>query len=200
MMDLFQRAVFEENLALVYFLGMCTFLGVSQRLETAVGLGVALLVVQSITVPVNWAMQTLLLSEGAWAWAGLPEVDLTFLRFLVFIGVIAAVVQILEMILDRYAPGLHRALGIFLPLLAVQCAILGGSLFMVERRYEFSESIVYGLGSGVGWALAIMAFAAIRERLRYADIPAGLQGLGAAFVVAGIMSMGFSAFVGVRLP
>lgn len=200
MMDLFQRAVFEENLALVYFLGMCTFLGVSQRLETAVGLGVALLVVQSITVPVNWAMQTLLLSEGAWAWAGLPEVDLTFLRFLVFIGVIAAVVQILEMILDRYAPGLHRALGIFLPLLAVQCAILGGSLFMVERRYDFSESIVYGLGSGVGWALAIMAFAAIRERLRYADIPEGLQGLGAAFVVAGIMSMGFSAFVGVRLP
>lgn len=199
-MDLFQRAVFEENLALVYFLGMCTFLGVSQRLETATGLGVALLVVQSITVPVNWAMQTLLLSEGAWAWAGLPEVDLTFLRFLVFIGVIAAVVQILEMVLDRYAPGLHRALGIFLPLLAVQCAILGGSLFMVERRYDFGESVVYGIGSGVGWALAIMALAAIRERLRYADIPAGLQGLGAAFIVAGIMSMGFSAFVGVRLP
>lgn len=199
MMDLFQRAVFEENLALVYFLGMCTFLGVSQRLETAVGVGVVLIVVQSITVPVNWTMQSLLLSEGAWAWAGLPEVDLSFLRFLVFIGVIAAVVQILEMGLDRYAPALHRALGIFLPLLAVQCAILGGSLFMVERRYDFGESIVYGIGSGLGWALAITAFAAIRERLRYADIPEGLQGLGAAFIVAGIMSMSFSAFVGVRL-
>lgn len=199
MMDLFQRAVFEENLALVYFLGMCTFLGVSQRLETAVGVGVVLIVVQSITVPVNWTMQSLLLSEGAWAWAGLPEVDLSFLRFLVFIGVIAAVVQILEMVLDRYAPALHRALGIFLPLLAVQCAILGGSLFMVERRYDFGESIVYGIGSGLGWALAITAFAAIRERLRYADIPEGLQGLGAAFIVAGIMSMSFSAFVGVRL-
>lgn len=178
---------------------MCTFLGVSQRLETAVGVGVVLIVVQSITVPVNWTMQSLLLSEGAWAWAGLPEVDLSFLRFLVFIGVIAAVVQILEMGLDRYAPALHRALGIFLPLLAVQCAILGGSLFMVERRYDFGESIVYGIGSGLGWALAITAFAAIRERLRYADIPEGLQGLGAAFIVAGIMSMSFSAFVGVRL-
>ena len=200
MIELFQRAVLEENLALVFFLGMCTFLAVSQRLETAIGLGAAVVVVQTVTVPVNWAVQTLLLSEGAWAWAGLPEVDLTFLRFLVFIGVIAAVVQILEMALDRYAPGLHRALGIFLPLLAVQCAILGGSLFMVERRYDFGESVVYGFGSGLGWALAIVAFAAIRERLRYSDIPAGLQGLGAAFIVTGIMSMGFSAFVGVSLP
>lgn len=200
MIDLFTRSVFEENLALVYFLGMCTFLAVSNRLETAIGLGVALFVVQSITVPANYLIQTWLLTEGAWAWAGLPDVDLTFLRFIVFIGLIAAVVQIIEMALDRYWPSLHRALGIFLPLLTVQCAILGGSLFMVERRYDFSESVVYGLGSGLGWALALTAFAAIRERLRYSNIPAGLQGLGSAFIVTGLMSMGFSAFVGVSLP
>ena len=200
MIDLFQRSILEENLALVFFLGMCTFLAVSRRLETAVGVGAALVVVQTVTVPANYLVQTFLLTEGAWAWAGLPEVDLTFLRFMVFIGVIAAVVQILEMTLDRYAPALHGALGIFLPLLAVHCAILGGSLFMVERRYDFAESVVYGVGSGIGWALAIVTFAAIRERLRYSDIPAGLQGLGAAFIVTGLMSMGFSAFVGVQLP
>lgn len=200
MIELVQRAIFEENLALVFFLGMCTFLAVSQRLETAIGVGLALIVVQSVTVPANYLIQTFLLTEGAWTWAGLPEVDLTFLRFIVFIGVIAAVVQILEMSLDRYAPALHGALGIFLPLLAVHCAVLGGSLFMVERRYDFAESVAYGVGSGIGWALAIVAFAAIRERLRYSDIPSGLQGLGAAFIVTGLMSMGFSAFVGVRLP
>lgn len=200
MIDLFQRSILEENLALVFFLGMCTFLAVSRRLETAVGVGAALIVVQTVTVPANYLVQTFLLTEGAWAWAGLPEVDITFLRFMVFIGVIAAVVQILEMTLDRYAPALHGALGIFLPLLAVHCAILGGSLFMVERRYDFAESVVYGVGSGIGWALAIVTFAAIRERLRYSDIPAGLQGLGAAFIVTGLMSMGFSAFVGVQLP
>lgn len=200
MIDLFQRSILEENLAMVFFLGMCTFLAVSRRLETAVGVGAALVVVQTVTVPANYLVQTFLLTEGAWAWAGLPEVDLTFLRFMVFIGVIAAVVQILEMTLDRYAPALHGALGIFLPLLAVHCAILGGSLFMVERRYDFAESVVYGVGSGIGWALAIVTFAAIRERLRYSDIPAGLQGLGAAFIVTGLMSMGFSAFVGVQLP
>lgn len=200
MIDLFQRSILEENLALVFFLGMCTFLAVSKRLETAIGVGAALIVVQTITVPVNYLVQTFLLTEGAWAWAGLPDVDLTFLRFIVFIGVIAAVVQILEMALDRYAPALHGMLGIFLPLLAVHCAIMGGSLFMVERRYDFAQSVVYGLGSGIGWALALTAFAAIRERLRYSDIPAGLQGLGAAFIVTGLMSMGFSAFVGVRLP
>jgi len=199
MIDLFARSVFEENLALVYFLGMCTFLAVSNRLETAIGLGVALFVVQSITVPANYLIQTWLLTEGAWAWAGLPDVDLGFLRFIVFIGLIAAVVQIIEMVLDRYLPALHGALGIFLPLLTVQCAILGGSLFMVERRYDLAESVVYGLGSGFGWALALMAFAAIRERLRYSNVPAGLQGLGSAFIVTGLMSMGFSAFVGVSL-
>ncbi len=200
MIDLLQRAILEENLALVYFLGMCTFLAVSNRIETAFGLGVALFVVQAITIPANNLIQTWLLTEGAWAWAGLPEVDLTFLRFIVFIGLIAAVVQIVEMVLDRYVPLLHSALGIFLPLLTVQCAIMGGSLFMVERRYDFAQSIVYGLGSGLGWALALMAFAAIRERLRYSDIPAGLQGLGSAFIVTGLMSMGFSAFVGMRVP
>lgn len=199
MIDLFARSVFEENLALVYFLGMCTFLAVSNRLETAIGLGVALFVVQSITVPANYLIQTWLLTEGAWAWAGLPDVDLGFLRFIVFIGLIAAVVQIIEMVLDRYLPALHGALGIFLPLLTVQCAILGGSLFMVERRYDLAESVVYGLGSGFGWALALMAFAAIRERLRYSNVPAGLRGLGSAFIVTGLMSMGFSAFVGVSL-
>lgn len=199
MIDLFARSVFEENLALVYFLGMCTFLAVSNRLETAIGLGAALFVVQSITVPANYLIQTWLLTQGAWAWAGLPDVDLGFLRFIVFIGLIAAVVQIIEMVLDRYLPALHGALGIFLPLLTVQCAILGGSLFMVERRYDLAESVVYGLGSGFGWALALIAFAAIRERLRYSNIPAGLQGLGSAFIVTGLMSMGFSAFVGVSL-
>ena len=200
MIELFFRSVFEENLALAFFLGVCTFLAVSNRVETALGLGVALIVVQAVTIPVNHMILSLLLVEGAWAWAGLPDVDLTFLRLISFIGVIAAMVQILEMTLDRHWPALHRSLGIFLPLITVNCAILGGSLFMAERQYDLGESVVYGLGSGVGWALAIVAFAAIRERLRYADIPAGLRGLGIAFVVTGLMSMGFSAFVGVRLP
>lgn len=200
MIELFQKSILEENLALSFFLGMCTFLAISKRLETALGLGLAVIVVQAVTVPANYLVQYWLLAEGAWTWAGLPEVDLTFLRFIVFIGVIAAVVQILEMALDRYAPALHSALGIFLPLIAVHCAIMGGSLFMVERRYNFAESVVYGLGSGIGWALALLAFAAIRERLRYSDIPEGLRGLGTAFIVTGLMSMGFSAFVGVRLP
>lgn len=200
MIDLFLRSVFEENLALAFFLGVCTFLAVSNRVETALGLGVALVAVQAVTVPVNHLILTLLLAEGAWAWAGLPQVDLTFLRLISFIGVIAAMVQILEMTLDRHWPALHRSLGIFLPLVTVNCAILGGSLFMAERKYDFAESVTYGLGSGVGWAIAIVAFAAIRERMRYADIPAGLRGLGIAFVVTGLMSMGFSAFVGVRLP
>jgi Na+-transporting NADH:ubiquinone oxidoreductase subunit E len=200
MTDLFFRSIFEENLALAFFLGICTFLAVSKRVETALGLGLALVVVQGITVPVNYLIFNTLLVEGAWAWAGLPDVDLTFLKFISFIGVIAAIVQILEMTLDRFVPALHRTLGIFLPLVTVNCAILGGSLFMVERKYSFAESVVYGVGSGIGWALAIVTFAAIRERLRYADVPAGLRGLGIAFIVTGLMSMGFSAFVGVQLP
>ncbi|MBW6495547.1 MAG: NADH:ubiquinone reductase (Na(+)-transporting) subunit E [Burkholderiaceae bacterium] len=200
MIELLLKAVFAENLALSFFLGMCTFLAVSKRVETAFGLGVALIVVQSISVPLNYLIFSLLLERGAWSWAGMPAVDLGFLRLISFIGVIAALVQILEMVLDRFAPRLHRALGIYLPLITVNCAILGASLFMVERHYSLSESLTYGIGSGLGWALAITAFAAIRERLRYSDVPAGLRGLGIAFIVTGLMSMAFSAFIGVRLP
>ncbi len=200
MTDIFMRAVFQENLALTFFLGICTFLAVSKRVETAFGLGLAMIVVQSVTVPINNLIFQRFLIEGAWSWVGLPQVDLSFLKLISFIGVIAAIVQILEMTLDRFAPALHRNLGVFLPLITVNCAILGGSLFMVDRRYTLPESLVYGVGSGVGWALAIVAFAAIRERLRYADLPAGLRGLGGAFIVTGLMSMGFSAFVGVTLP
>jgi len=200
MIEILLKSVFQENLALTFFLGICTFLAVSKRVETAVGLGVAMIVVQSLTVPLNYLIFQGLLVEGAWAWVGLPEVDLTYLKLISFIGVIAATVQILEMTLERYAPTLHQSLGVFLPLITVNCAILGGSLFMVERRYDLPESVVYGVGSGVGWALAIVAFAAIRERLRYADVPEGLRGLGLAFIVTGLMSMGFSAFVGVTLP
>lgn len=197
MMDLLLASIFQQNLALSFFLGVCTFLAVSERFDTAVGLGLALIVVQTITVPLNNLFLNGLLIEGAWGWAGLPEIDLTFLDLIAFIGVIAAMVQILEMTLDRFAPLLYRALGIYLPLITVNCAVLGGSLFMAERQYSFTESVTYGFGGGVGWALAIISFAAIRERLKYSDIPAGLQGLGAAFLVTGLMSLGFSAFAGV---
>jgi len=196
MTELLVASIFQENLALSFFLGICTFLAVSERFETAVGLGLAVIVVQTITVPANNLIYNGFLIEGAWAWLGLPDVDLTFLKLVAFIGVIAAMVQILEMSLDRFVPSLYRALGIFLPLITVNCAILGGSLFMVERQYSFAESVTYGFGSGVGWALAVVAFAAIRERLKYSDIPAGLQGLGSVFMVTGLMSLGFSAFAG----
>lgn len=197
MSDLLLAAIFQENLALSFFLGVCTFLAVSERFETAVGLGIAVVAVQTLTVPLNNLIFNGLLVEGAWGFLGLPEMDLTYLKLIAFIGVIAAFVQVLEMTLDRYVPVLYNALGVFLPLITVNCAILGGSLFMVERQYNFGESIVYGFGSGFGWALAIIAFAAIRERLKYANIPAGLQGLGIAFIVTGLMSLGFSAFAGV---
>lgn len=199
MSELFLRAVFTDNLMLSYFLGVCTYLAISKRLDAALGLAVAMIAVQGLTVPVNYLIHRHLLIEGAWAWVGLPDADLTFLKLIAFIGVIAAVVQVLEMTLDRYAPTLHMALGIYLPLITVNCAILGGSLFMAERRYDFAESIVFGLGSGVGWALAIALLAAIRERLRYADIPAGLRGLGITFVVTGLISMGFTGFSSVAL-
>lgn len=195
-MDLLLAAIFSDNLALSYFLGICTFLAVSERVDTALGLGAAVIVVQTITVPVNAVILQSVLVDGAWRWAGLPDIDLSFLKLVAFIGVIAAMVQILEMVLDRYVPLLYRALGIFLPLITVNCAILGGSLFMAERHYTTGEALTYGFGSGVGWALAIVLFAAIRERLRYSDMPAGLRGLGAAFVVTGLMSLGFSAFAG----
>jgi len=194
MTDLLLASLFHQNLALTSFLGICTFLAVSQRFETAFGLGMAVIVVQTVTVPINNLIFNGLLQDGAWGWQGLADVDLSFLKLIAFIGTIAAVVQVLEMFLDRYVPPLYRALGIFLPLITVNCAILGGSLFMVERQYDFAESVVFGFGSGAGWALAIIAFAAIRERLEYSDMPRGLQGLGSAFLVTGLMSLGFAAF------
>ncbi len=198
-LSLFVQAAFVENLALSFFLGMCMFLAVSKRIETALGLGVAVLVVQSITVPVNNLIHGLLLREGALAWAGLGDLDLSFLALISFIGVIAAMVQILEMILERYFPGLHQGLGIYLPLVTVNCAILGGSLFMVERNYAFGESVVYGVGTGFGWAVAICALAGIREKLKYSDVPEGLQGMGITFVVVGLMSLGFLGFSGIHV-
>lgn len=194
MTDLLASAYFHENLALTSFLGICTFLAVSQRVATAFGLGLAIIVVLTITVPVNNLIFNTLLADGAWQRAGLGGVDLSFLKLIAFIGIIAAVVQILEMFLDRFVPVLYRALGIFLPLITVNCAVLGASLFMVERQYTFTESVVFGFGSGSGWALSIVAFAAIRERLAYSDMPDGLPGLGSAFIVAGIMSLAFIAF------
>ena len=199
MTDLLLASLFHQNLALTSFLGICTFLAVSQRFETAFGLGMAVIVVQTVTVPINNLIFNGLLQDGAWGWQGLADVDLSFLKLIAFIGTIAAVVQVLEMFLDRYVPPLYRALGIFLPLITVNCAILGGSLFMVERQYDFAESVVFGFGSGAGWALAIIAFAAIRERLEYSDMPRGLQGLGSAFLVTGLMSLGFAAFARVGL-
>jgi len=193
------QSIFVENLALSFFLGMCTFLAVSKKIETALGLGIAVIVVQGITVPVNNLIFQFLLKPGALTWAGLPDLDLGFLGFIAYIGVIAAFVQILEMALDRYAPALYLALGVFLPLITVNCAILGGTLFMVNRNYGFGESVVYGLGTGVGWALAIVLLAGIREKLKYSDVPDGLQGLGITFITVGLMSLGFMAFSGMKL-
>ncbi len=200
MIEIFVSSILSENLVLSAFLGMCTYLAISKRLDTALGLGIAVVAVQTVTVPLNHLIHVFVLEPGALAWAGLPDVDLGFLELISFIGVIAASVQILEMVLDRYVPALYRALGIFLPLITVNCAILGGSLFMVERNYDFAESVVYGVSSGLGWALAIAALAAIRERLRYSDMPKSLQGLGMTFLVTGLMSMGFSAFAGLNTP
>jgi Na+-transporting NADH:ubiquinone oxidoreductase subunit E len=197
--NLFIRAAFVENLALAFFLGMCTFLAVSKRVDTAIGLGLAVIAVQTITVPVNHLIYAYLLQDGALAWAGLPDIDLSFLGLVSYIGVIAALVQILEMALDRFVPALYNALGIFLPLITVNCAILGGTLFMVERQYTFGESVVFGVGSGSGWALALIALAGIREKLKYSDVPDGLQGLGITFIIVGLMSLGFMGFSGIQL-
>jgi len=197
MIDILLTAIFSENLALSYFLGMCTFLAVSKNFETAFGLGLAMIVVETLTVPINNLIFGFVLAEGALSWtgvAGLGDMDLGFLTLIASIGVIAATVQILEMVLDRYVPRLYRSLGIFLPLITVNCAILGASLFMVERRYDFSESVVYGFGSGLGWALAIWALAALRERVDESLVPKGLRGLGLAFILTGLMSMGFATF------
>ncbi|WP_339068357.1 NADH:ubiquinone reductase (Na(+)-transporting) subunit E [Teredinibacter turnerae] len=196
---LFVRSVFIENMALAFFLGMCTFLAVSKKVDAAIGLGVAVVVVQTVTVPVNNLLYTYFLADGALAWAGLTNVDLSFLGLITYIGVIAALVQIMEMFLDRYVPALYNALGVFLPLITVNCAIMGGSLFMVERDYNFAESVVFGTGSGFGWALAITALAGIREKMKYSDVPEGLQGLGITFIVVGLMSLGFMSFGGISL-
>ena len=197
--SLFIRSVFIENMALAYFLGMCTFLAVSKKVTTAMGLGVAVIVVLTISVPTNQVIYQNILAPGALEWAGLPEADLSFLGFLTYIGVIAALVQILEMVLDKYFPALYDALGIFLPLITVNCAIFGGVAFMVQRDYNFAESVVYGFGSGAGWALAITLMAAVREKLKYADFPEGVRGLGAVFITAGLMALGFQSFSGISL-
>lgn len=197
--NLFITAVFVENLALAFFLGMCTFLAISKQIGAAFGLGIAVVAVQALTVPVNHLIYYWLLRDGALAWAGVPDVNLNFLGLIVYIGVIAALVQILEMFLDKYVPALYNALGVYMPLITVNCAILGGTLFMVERDYNFAESVTYGVGSGVGWALAITALAGIREKLKYSDIPDGLQGLGITFIATGLMSLGFMAFSGIQL-
>lgn len=197
--NLFIRAVFIENLALAFFLGMCPFLVLSRQIKTAFGLGMAVIVVQVITIPTNNLIYQYLLKDGALAWAGLPDVDLSFLGFISYIGVIAAIVQILEMVLDRFFPPLYQALGIYLPLITVNCAILGGSLFMVERNYNFAESVVFGLGTGTGWAIAILVLAGVREKLKYSDVPDGLQGIGIVFISVGLMSLAFMAFSGIHL-
>jgi Na+-transporting NADH:ubiquinone oxidoreductase subunit E len=199
LLSLFIRSIFIENMALSFFLGMCTFLAISKKMHAAVGLGIAVTVVQAITVPANYLIHHYLLTDGALAWAGFPDIDLSFLGLLSYIGVIAAIVQILEMFLDKFVPALYNALGVFLPLITVNCAILGGSLFMVERNYNFEESVVFGAGSGLGWALAIVALAGIREKLKYSDVPEGLQGLGITFITAGLMALGFMSFGGIDI-
>jgi Na+-transporting NADH:ubiquinone oxidoreductase subunit E len=197
--DIFIRALLIENLALAFFLGMCTFLAVSKQVRTTLGLGAAVIVVETISVPLNNLIYTHLLKEGALAWAGLGHLDFTFLGLISYIGVIAAMVQILEMFLSRYLPALYASLGIFLPLLTVNCAILGASLFMVQRDYDFTESVAYGVGVGVGWALAIVALAGLREKMRYSDVPDGLEGLGITFVTVGLMSLAFMGISGIEL-
>ncbi|MCP2040972.1 Na+-transporting NADH:ubiquinone oxidoreductase subunit E [Neisseria sp. HSC-16F19] len=194
-MSIFVKAIFIENMALSFFLGMCTFLAVSKKISTAFGLGIAVTVVLAISVPANQLVYSLVLKDGAL----MEGVDLSFLRFITFIGVIAALVQILEMILDKYFPALYNALGIFLPLITVNCAIFGGVSFMVQRDYSFTESIVYGAGAGIGWMLAIVALAGLTEKMKYADVPDGLRGLGITFIAAGLMALGFMSFSGIQL-
>ncbi|EMP55808.1 NADH:ubiquinone reductase (Na(+)-transporting) subunit E [Marinobacter koreensis] len=198
-LSLLVKAVFIENMALSFFLGMCTFIAISKKIEAAIGLGIAVIVVLTVTVPINNLIYNDVLREGALAWAGLPNTDLSFLGLITYIGVIAAIVQIMEMVLDKYIPALYAALGVFLPLITVNCAILGAALFMVERDYDFGESVVFGFGAGLGWALAIVALAGIREKLKYSDVPPGLRGLGITFITVGLMSLGFMSFSGISL-
>jgi len=205
-LSLFIKSIFVENLALAFFLGMCTFLAISKNVKTAFGLGIAVVVIQAITIPANNLIYQYLLKEGALTWVArfgittdMSQLDLTFLGLISYIGVIAAIVQILEMTLDRFFPALHQSLGIFLPLITVNCAILGGTLFMVERNYTFAESITYGVGSGVGWAMAIVALAGVREKLKYSDVPHGLRGLGITFITVGLIALAFMSFSGIQL-
>ena len=195
--SVFLRSVFVENILLAFFLGMCSYLAVSKRVDSAIGLGIAVIFVQVLTVPMNWALQEFVLGPGALGWAGVPDSDLSYLQFLTFIASIAAVVQVVEMAVDKFSPKLYAALGIFLPLIAVNCAILGGSLFMVERKYDFTQSVVYGVGSGAGWALAIVSMATIRWRMRTAHVPAPLKGLGITFITTGLVAMAFMTFSGI---
>ena len=199
LISIFLNSVFLGNILLAYFLGMCSFLAISRNLDTAIGLGLAVTFVLSITTPANWLIYYYLLAPGALGWAGLPGIDLGFLKFIIFISVIAGIVQALEMIIDRYSPPLYIALGVFLPLIAVNCAILGTSLFMVERNYNFVESVVFGASSGMGWMLAIVTMAGIRKKLRYANVPAGLEGFGISMIIAGLMAMAFMLFSGITL-
>jgi len=198
-LSLATKAIFVENIALAFFLGMCSFLAVSKKVTTAIGLGAAVIFVLGITVPLNQILSSAFLKAGSLDWLGLPDVNLGFLTYLTLIGTIAAVVQIVEMVIDRFSPELYNALGVFLPLIAVNCAILGAALFMVNRDYTLGEATIFGLGSGVGWAIAIVALAAIREKLRYSNVPESLRGLGITFIVVGLMSLGFMAFAGISL-
>lgn len=202
LINLFVKSIFVENMIFAYFLGMCSYLAVSKTVNTGVGLGAAVIFVMGITVPVNWLLENYVLKEGALSWLGedFASVDLSFLSFIMFIAVIASMVQLVEMIVEKFAPALYGALGIFLPLIAVNCSILGGSLFMQERNYgTITEATVYGLGSGVGWFLAIVAIAAIREKIRYSNVPPALRGLGITFIVTGLMGIAFMAFMGIKL-
>ncbi len=198
-LSLLIKSIFVENMALAFFLGMCSFLAISKKVETSIGLGIAVAVVQTITVPVNNLLYQYIIKDNALSWAGLSGVDLSFLGLITYIGVIAAIVQILEMTLDKYVPSLYNALGIFLPLITVNCAILGGSLFMVERDYNFGDSLVFGIGSGTGFALAIIALAGVRDKMKYSNVPAGLRGLGITFIIVGLMAIAFMSFSGIQL-
>jgi|TARA_B100000767_G_C19772603_1_gene540855 Na+-transporting NADH:ubiquinone oxidoreductase subunit E len=197
--SLFTKSVFIDNMILAYFLGMCSFLAISKKIDTSIGLGFAVVFVLTVTAPLNWVVHQYLLMDGALAWAGFPNADLSFLNYIIFIAVIATAVQLVEMALDKFSPALYNNLGIFLPLIAVNCSILGGSMFMVERKYNFTETIVYGFGSGVGFLLAIAAMAAIRHRLRYSNVPKELRGVGITMLLTGLLSMAFMAFSGIDL-
>lgn len=201
LVNIFVKSIFIDNMIFAYFLGMCSYLAVSKKVSTAVGLGAAVIFVLGITVPINWLLVEFILKEGALTWisADFAEVDLSFLSFIMFIAIIASMVQLVEMIIEKYSPALYGSLGIFLPLIAVNCSILGGSLFMNERDYLFPEAVSFGLGSGVGWFLAIVAIAAIREKIRYSNVPAPLRGLGITFIITGLMGIAFMSFLGIKL-